>query len=115
MMMSCEPGEMRHLAIYQEPTRTIDAYNNETISGHIDHLPVRCKIEDLKAWELVKYRAVQMNVTHRIIALLLADQRRRPAGLSRPGFRHLRREQHGGAQRRLVILANEVVKPKAGS
>jgi SPP1 family predicted phage head-tail adaptor len=107
-----EAGRMRFLAVYQEPTRSADAYNAAKITGWQDRFPVYCSIETLKAWELVKYRSIQMDLTHRIRCRWRAEIG--PSGRLRYQGRSFDIFSINNIDERnteLEILANEVVKP----
>jgi SPP1 family predicted phage head-tail adaptor len=111
-----EAGKMRFLAVYQEPVRATDAYNASKPVAWADKFSVPMSIETLKAWEVMKHRAVQENVTHRLKC------RWRP-GINPSGrFSYHGRvfdvfSIHNIDERNVEyeILANEVVKPKAGN
>jgi SPP1 family predicted phage head-tail adaptor len=109
-----EAGKLRFTASYQEPIRGTNAYNATPVTGWKDLFPVPMNIETLKAWELVKYRSVQMDVTHRL------NCRWRTEINSTGRFVYHGRvfdiysiENVGERNVELVILANEVVKPNA--
>ena len=108
-----DPGKLRFLAVYQEPIRTVDAYNNATITGWTDKFLVPCSIRTLKAWEVVKYRSVEMNVTHEIrcrwTPAINATGRLMYQGRK---FDLYSINNIDERNRELEILCNEAVKPK---
>lgn len=100
--------------MYQEPTRGTNQYNASVITGWKDRFPVPISLEDLKAWELMKARATQMDITHRITCRYTPEIQ--AVGRFDYHGRHFdiySVENVDNRNRELVILANEVKKPTA--
>lgn len=105
-------GALKYLATYQTPIRTSNSKNELTITGWTNALSINISLDTLKAWEIIKTTAVQLNITHRISCRYspLISATGRFAYQNRT-FDIFSVNNVENRNRELEILANEIQKP----